>query len=50
MAFLQSYIGRMTFFVLDGKSIEDVMNERGWIPSQFADAAAWRDAVERYIT
>jgi hypothetical protein len=39
----------MTFFVLDGKSTEEVMEERGWIPSTFADAPAWEDAVQRRI-
>jgi hypothetical protein len=39
----------MTFFVLDGKSTEEVMDERGWIPTTFADVAAWEAAVQRRI-
>ncbi len=39
----------MTFFVLDGKPIEEVMHERGWIPNQFPDSNTWLQAVIRLI-
>ena len=44
---MASYLRRMTFFVLDGKSTEEVMEERGWIPNQFPNADAWSSAVAR---
>jgi hypothetical protein len=45
---MAGYLRRMTFFVLDGKSTQDVMEERGWVPNQFENESAWKDAVVRW--
>ena len=44
---MAAYLRRMTFFVLDGKSIEEVMEERGWLPDQFKSSDEWKSAVMR---